>query len=337
MVEGIHGAFSLATAQTFWLGVVGSIIALSPPWRSRRSRSGPRTRLRSRPRATAPAPLPSSKRRAGLRRHGRPSTDLRSSSHATAPVDPTGAVVRPPQVAFEPMDPRPATFPPDLAALGSADAVVRGRARPGGAARRHDAARQSRRARHPARQHARRDRRHRRPLPAHERAAVDRRARRLRRRLSAPRGPVRPVDRRDRSRCRRPAASMPTAIYHPTWSPGGRDAKVDPPGKKAEARRLTRVRRLRYYPVRIDGWADRGRSAAVLRLGQWPGRRPDQVSGAPRSDSMPSLDDPTTEWVRIRSTASSGSSVSNSRSMSLASTAPFASSVSRIQSSSPDQ
>jgi nitrite reductase/ring-hydroxylating ferredoxin subunit len=42
--------------------------------------------------------------------------------------------------------------------------------------------------------------------------------------------------------------------YHPTWSPAGRDPKVDPPGKKAEARRLTRVRRLRYYPVRIrDG------------------------------------------------------------------------------------
>jgi nitrite reductase/ring-hydroxylating ferredoxin subunit len=42
--------------------------------------------------------------------------------------------------------------------------------------------------------------------------------------------------------------------YHATWSPGGRDAKVDPPGRKAEARRLTRVRRLRYYPVRIvDG------------------------------------------------------------------------------------
>jgi nitrite reductase/ring-hydroxylating ferredoxin subunit len=42
--------------------------------------------------------------------------------------------------------------------------------------------------------------------------------------------------------------------YHPTWSPAGRDAKVDPPGKKAEARRLTRVRRLRYYPLRIaDG------------------------------------------------------------------------------------
>ncbi len=42
--------------------------------------------------------------------------------------------------------------------------------------------------------------------------------------------------------------------YHPTWSPGGRDAKVDPPGTKAEARRLTRVRRLRYYPIRVvDG------------------------------------------------------------------------------------
>ena len=42
--------------------------------------------------------------------------------------------------------------------------------------------------------------------------------------------------------------------YRPTWSPAGRDPKVDPPGKKAEARRLTRVRRLRYYPLRIvDG------------------------------------------------------------------------------------
>jgi nitrite reductase/ring-hydroxylating ferredoxin subunit len=42
--------------------------------------------------------------------------------------------------------------------------------------------------------------------------------------------------------------------YHPTWSPAGRDAKVDPPGLKAEARRLTRVRRLRYSRLRIvDG------------------------------------------------------------------------------------
>ena len=42
--------------------------------------------------------------------------------------------------------------------------------------------------------------------------------------------------------------------YHPTWSPAGHEPKTDPPGKKAEARRLTRVRRIRYYPVRIaDG------------------------------------------------------------------------------------
>lgn len=42
--------------------------------------------------------------------------------------------------------------------------------------------------------------------------------------------------------------------YHPTWSPAGKDPKIDPPGKKAEARRLTRVRRFRYYPLRIvDG------------------------------------------------------------------------------------
>jgi nitrite reductase/ring-hydroxylating ferredoxin subunit len=54
-------------------------------------------------------------------------------------------------------------------------------------------------------------------------------------------------------------AQMPTTggldadgVYHPTWSPAGKDPKVDPPGRKAEARRLTRVRRLRYYPVRIS-------------------------------------------------------------------------------------
>jgi nitrite reductase/ring-hydroxylating ferredoxin subunit len=61
--------------------------------------------------------------------------------------------------------------------------------------------------------------------------------------------------------CTGETVQMPTTggldaegAYHPTWSPAGRDAKVDPPRKKAEARRLTRVRRLRYYPVRIaDG------------------------------------------------------------------------------------
>ena len=42
--------------------------------------------------------------------------------------------------------------------------------------------------------------------------------------------------------------------YHPVWAPEGRDPKPDPPGIKAEARRLTRVRRIRYYPIRVvDG------------------------------------------------------------------------------------
>jgi Ferredoxin subunits of nitrite reductase and ring-hydroxylating dioxygenases len=39
--------------------------------------------------------------------------------------------------------------------------------------------------------------------------------------------------------------------YRPVWSPEGRDPKPDPPGLKAEARRLIRVRRIRYYPVRL--------------------------------------------------------------------------------------
>jgi 3-phenylpropionate/trans-cinnamate dioxygenase ferredoxin component len=45
----------------------------------------------------------------------------------------------------------------------------------------------------------------------------------------------------------------PDGRYPPTWSPAGKEPKTDPPGLKAEARRLTRVRRLRYYPVRITG------------------------------------------------------------------------------------
>jgi nitrite reductase/ring-hydroxylating ferredoxin subunit len=60
--------------------------------------------------------------------------------------------------------------------------------------------------------------------------------------------------------CTGETVQMPTTggidadgAYWPTWSPAGRDPKVDPPGKKAEARRLTRVRRLRFYPVRISG------------------------------------------------------------------------------------
>jgi RimJ/RimL family protein N-acetyltransferase/nitrite reductase/ring-hydroxylating ferredoxin subunit len=42
--------------------------------------------------------------------------------------------------------------------------------------------------------------------------------------------------------------------YHASWSPSGTAPKPEPPSKKLEARHLTRVTRLRYYPTRIlDG------------------------------------------------------------------------------------
>jgi nitrite reductase/ring-hydroxylating ferredoxin subunit len=44
---------------------------------------------------------------------------------------------------------------------------------------------------------------------------------------------------------------LPDGTYVPVWSPEGQPAKVDVPGLKADARRLTRVRRLRYYPLRV--------------------------------------------------------------------------------------
>jgi nitrite reductase/ring-hydroxylating ferredoxin subunit len=46
----------------------------------------------------------------------------------------------------------------------------------------------------------------------------------------------------------------PDGNYHPVWAPPDREPKPDPPGVKAEARRFTRVRRIRYYPMRVrDG------------------------------------------------------------------------------------
>jgi RimJ/RimL family protein N-acetyltransferase/nitrite reductase/ring-hydroxylating ferredoxin subunit len=39
--------------------------------------------------------------------------------------------------------------------------------------------------------------------------------------------------------------------YHKPWSPSGVELKPEPPTTKMEARRLTRVHRLRYYPTRI--------------------------------------------------------------------------------------
>lgn len=41
--------------------------------------------------------------------------------------------------------------------------------------------------------------------------------------------------------------------YHPTWAPPGAPPKLEPRDDKARARALTRVRLLRYYPLRING------------------------------------------------------------------------------------
>ncbi|HVM29414.1 MAG TPA: Rieske 2Fe-2S domain-containing protein [Candidatus Limnocylindrales bacterium] len=40
-------------------------------------------------------------------------------------------------------------------------------------------------------------------------------------------------------------------VYHPTWQPTGTLAKEQPSDTKARARALTRVRRIRYYPLRV--------------------------------------------------------------------------------------
>jgi RimJ/RimL family protein N-acetyltransferase/nitrite reductase/ring-hydroxylating ferredoxin subunit len=43
-------------------------------------------------------------------------------------------------------------------------------------------------------------------------------------------------------------------LYHAAWSPSGSASRPEPTTKKLEARRLTRVHRLRYYPARVrDG------------------------------------------------------------------------------------
>jgi nitrite reductase/ring-hydroxylating ferredoxin subunit len=41
--------------------------------------------------------------------------------------------------------------------------------------------------------------------------------------------------------------------YHPPWTPADRPARPEPSDLKAQARALTRIRRLRYYPLRVRG------------------------------------------------------------------------------------
>jgi nitrite reductase/ring-hydroxylating ferredoxin subunit len=45
----------------------------------------------------------------------------------------------------------------------------------------------------------------------------------------------------------------PDGGYHPPWGPAGAPPKPEPSDDKARARAATRVRRLRYYPVRVRG------------------------------------------------------------------------------------
>lgn len=40
--------------------------------------------------------------------------------------------------------------------------------------------------------------------------------------------------------------------YHAPWTPGGAERRPEPSDLKARARAATRVRRLRYYPVRVS-------------------------------------------------------------------------------------
>jgi nitrite reductase/ring-hydroxylating ferredoxin subunit len=43
----------------------------------------------------------------------------------------------------------------------------------------------------------------------------------------------------------------PDGRYHAPWAPPGREPRPEPTDLKARARAATRVRRMRYYPVRI--------------------------------------------------------------------------------------
>ncbi len=84
MVEGIHGAFSLATAQTFWLGVAGAVVALIAA-----------VAIKEIPlRATNSDPVPA-KAVGVVGRAGSDPTDLVPPLVRDAPVVPIGASCRP--------------------------------------------------------------------------------------------------------------------------------------------------------------------------------------------------------------------------------------------------
>ena len=129
-------------------------------------------------------------------------------------------------------------FPPRLQAPGTADAAVRADARGRRAAAGRHAPGHLGRPGPPARAHGQGRLRDRRPLPAHERAAVDRRARRLHRRLSAARGPVRPGQRRPGpdadDRRPRPGRRLPPDLVAGRPRPEGRPARQEGRGAPAD-------------------------------------------------------------------------------------------------------
>ena len=110
----VLGAFSLATAQdTFWAGRRGRDPG---PGRRPGDQGGPAPKKHERDAGVA-APAPAETTTKATKPEPRwptPSRRLTVAPPRTRRpgVDPTGVVVRPPQVGFRPMDARPAPFPP---------------------------------------------------------------------------------------------------------------------------------------------------------------------------------------------------------------------------------
>ena len=72
-------------------------------------------------------------------------------------------------------------------------------------------------------------------------------------------------------------ARLPDGDYRPVWTPEGKEPKPDPPGLKAEARRLTRVRFLATTRFGSGTGSSRSRSrepeallGGLRRYSPWP-------------------------------------------------------------------
>ena len=113
------------------------------------------------------------------------------------------------------------------------------------------------------------------------RAALDRRARRLHRRLPAPPRAVRPRDRRP-GEMPTTGGLWPDGTLRARLVPARPEPKVDPPGKKADARRLTRDPPLPLLPTADRRRHDRDRRPRLGLRGRGHGR-----GAAPRFDPDP--------------------------------------------------